>query len=99
MHQPQHPTFRPQSFGAFYQVIAVDPSGGPPAMGPPSAGQQPTSREAIASNAQAALPPGYIGYPMYAPVIPAGYGYCAADFMGALPAQQPVQPVQAIYYG
>jgi len=61
-------------------------------MGPIN--QQPTPREAIASAAQTALPPGYIGYPMYAPMLPAGYGYCAADFMGS---QQ--QPVQAIYYG
>jgi len=108
VHQSQHPAFRQhrdvvaQSFGAFYQVIAVDPSGGHatlPAMGPPAVSQQPTPRDAIASNAQAALPPGYIGYPMYAPMLPAGYGYCAADYMGALPAQQPVQPVQAIYYG
>jgi hypothetical protein len=68
-----------------------------PAMGPPAASQQPP-RDAIASNAQAALPQGYM-YPMYAPMIPAGYGYCAADYMGALPAQPSVQPVQAIYYG
>jgi len=96
VHQSQHPAFRShiaQSYGAFYQVIAVDPSGSP-VLRPVS--QQP--RDA-ASNSQSGLPAGYIGYPMYAPMIPSGYGYCAADYMGALPAQQPVQPVQAIYYG